>query len=163
MSPSRVPALLAMGFFVFPSAGRFCLLGVKLFFRYTDDMANIFSMLTSVAPRTRENFSSVWCSPRCSKFGKGERPGVTRASLQRHESSRIAAKEPPLGGASAAKEVDASSNGLWGYGRQLAPTGTCRHRPPRNGGQKESTPEGIRTPNPRFRRLQADLPKAMSV
>jgi hypothetical protein len=63
-----------------------------------------------------ENSSIKWCSPGCSEFWRGERPGVTRASSQRHETSRTATKDMPMGGFSPATELDVSPHVLWRYG-----------------------------------------------
>ena len=97
-------------------------------------MASIFSRRTSVAPLIRENSNSIWCFPRCSEFWRGERQGVITASSQWHESARLAAKESPTGGVIAARDVDASPNGVGRYGRQSALAGTGRQQKPRNGG-----------------------------
>jgi hypothetical protein len=87
---------------------------------YAGGTASMFSMPLPIDPRTPENFHIKWCFTWCSEFRSGERQGVITASSQRHEMARLAAKESPMGGAIATREVDASRNGVGRYGHQLA-------------------------------------------
>ena len=80
---------------------------------FTDSVAiQLPTPRTPITARTRQKIVIVWCSPWCSEFRSGEREGVILASSQRHETSRIATKEPPMGGIASAIGPTQAQTGL---------------------------------------------------
>ena len=103
-------------------------------------MANTFPILAVIDARGRDISLINWCSPRCSEFRLGERPGVILPAAQRHELALFAPKGIPSGGMFAAKEVVVNHNDVGRYGTVSSPTGTSRHESSRNGRREKKYP-----------------------